>query len=172
MTTELASAKNNNSQRILGIVQATISIAFFVAIFWFIDTHSQEIAEVAIAFRHGSWLWLIAALLIESVYFYFASWYFQTTLALAGIALSRMTVLQNFLASQAVGVVTPTEFIAVQGLFVNQARLQNLSRSQAWVGVILAQASELYSFALLIIFAAIFLVSSHSLARYETISFI
>jgi uncharacterized protein (TIRG00374 family) len=152
---------------LLTVLRALIAIMLIGALAWFIHGHREELSGVATAMRHGDWLWLVGALVTQSLYYLLASFYFSRVMRIVGIGLSPRSIAPILLGAEALSTVAPSEFLAGQTLFLFAARQRHLSATRMVLGTLLSQLSDLFSFIAVLVCGLALLVAHNHLEASE-----
>lgn len=133
-------------------------------VIWLLLAHATELRHVLEACAQARPGWLAVAVLLQVAYQFAYAGIYQTAMAAfdVRIPLPRMTAV--FLGALALNFVAPGSGNA---LFVTEASRRGLSASRAAAGAVLVRVVDFATFALLVIYALIYLAVRHDLYAYE-----
>lgn len=147
-----------------------LGIAFLAFLGWFVYAQRAEIANVSHALITGYWPWLILAVALEGVYLIANARYYQVALEIMGIKFTLARTLALRLTAEILSVLTASEFLTTQAVFLYNAREHELSRSRTAFGILTAQLAELSTFLILLLPTLLALVHLHRARDYEIIA--
>lgn len=149
------------------VIGDLIGIGLLAFLAWFIYTQRAELGSVASAVMVGDWPWLFVAGFIEVIYLLTNARYYQAALQALDVDFPLIRTVAIRLTAEILSVLTASEFLTTQAVFLYNARQQEHSRSRTAFGILIAQLAELATFFLILGPAVLILVWSHHLHGYE-----
>jgi phosphatidylglycerol lysyltransferase len=141
-----------------------------VAFVWIVVTRFTEIEKLAATLSQGQWEWVLAAAIIQVIYFVvFAASYWSAFDAVE--VKSRLRdLLPVVFGSLFVNVVAPAGGTTGVALFVDDARRRGESPARATAGTLLQLIADFSAFTLLLVTGLVYLFIQHDLKVYEIIA--
>jgi len=138
-----------------------------IAFLWLIVTHFAQIEALAATLARGDWRWLLAAALLQILYYLVFTSSYRSALATAGVRSTLRDLLPVTLAALFVNVVTPAGGITGAALYVDDATRRGQSPSRTAAGLLLQLAADYTAFAIILIAGLAYLFRRHDLQAYE-----
>ncbi len=139
-----------------------------VAFIWVVVSRLTEIEALARAFLQARWEWLLAAGLIQGLYFLVFAAVYQSAFDTVGVRARIRHLLPVVFASIAVSVATRGIGGAV--LFVDDASRRGESPGRTAVGMLLSLIADLTAFMLVLVPGVVVLLVFHALEPYEVVA--
>jgi len=143
-----------------------LTIAGFM---WLAIRRYHEIAKLAEILRTGQWQWVIAAVLLQILYYIIYALTYQAAFYTVGLSWSLRRTLPVLFGSLLVNVITPSAGMAGTALFVDDAQKHGESPARAAAGTLLVLVSELGTFGIILITGIAYLLHRGDLHAYQII---
>lgn len=141
-----------------------------IAFVWAVVSRLTEIEHLARTLAEGRWSWVLAAVLLQAVYYLTYAGVYQAAFAAVGIRRRVRDLLPAVFAALAVNVAAPTGGASGAALFVDDAVRQGESGPRAAASTLLALIADLAAFVLILVIGLGYLFTHHDLRPYEVIS--
>jgi phosphatidylglycerol lysyltransferase len=138
-----------------------------VAFSWYVIDHISALKELAHTLQQGMWQWIVAAAVVQVIYYLALSATYQSALATVGVPSKLQSLVPFTLGAVFANTVVPAGGAAGAALYVDDAGRRGYSRTQASMGVLLQIATDFGSFCLILIVGMIWLAREHALRWYE-----
>src|SRR5262245_37579057 len=113
-----------------------------IGFFWVIFTRLPQIRELVRTLAQGSWQWILAAVVFQSLYFVFFTLSYQAAFATVGLPSRFLDLLGVTFGSYFVNVVAPTGGASGAALFVDDAARRGQPPARAATGLVLQLAGD------------------------------
>lgn len=134
---------------------------------WLTVARLTEIEKLAATLAQGQWQWILAAVLLQILYYLVFSAVYQSAFATVDVQSKVRDLLPVTFASIFVNVVAPSGGASGAALFVDDAARRGQSAARAAVGTILVLIADFSSFTLILLAGLTVLFLRHNLAFYE-----
>jgi len=142
-------------------------IIFFV---WLVVTRFTEIEKLALTLAHGKWEWVLAAVLVQALYFSVFAGSYWAAFSTVEVKSRWIDLLPVVFGSLFVNVVVPTGGASGAALFADDAARRGQSTSRAATGLLLQLITDFTAFALILVVGMAYLFTQHDLKTYEIIT--
>ncbi len=140
-----------------------------VAFLWFVVNRLTEIEALSRAFLQARWEWLLAAGVIQGLYFLMFAAVHQSAFDTVGVRAGVRQLLPIIFAATAVNVTVPAG-VGGGALFLDDAARRGESPGRAGVGMLLALVADLTAFVIVLVPGMAVLIVLHALEPYEVIA--
>jgi phosphatidylglycerol lysyltransferase len=140
-----------------------------VAFVWLLISHFTEVKKLAETLAQGQWQWVLAAAVLQVIYYLTFTATYQSAFYALGIKRKVWELVPVTLGSLFVNVVTPTASTAGAALFVDDAARHGHSPARAATATLLQLVADFSAFLLVLITGMIILFVYHDLQTYEII---
>jgi phosphatidylglycerol lysyltransferase len=137
---------------------------------WLVVTRFTEIEKLAITFAHGKWEWVLAAFVVQILYFCVFTLSYGAAFSTVEVKSRWIDLLPVVFGSLFVNVIVPTGGASGAALFADDAARRGESSSRAATGLLLQLITDFTAFALVLVVGMFYLFSQHDLKAYETIT--
>jgi phosphatidylglycerol lysyltransferase len=137
---------------------------------WLAVAKQTEIEKLADTLGQGQWPWILAAVLLQILYYLVFSAVYQSAFATVGVNSKVRDLLPVTFASIFVNVVAPSGGATGAALFVDDAGRRGQSAARATVGTILVLIADFSAFTLILLVGLTVLFLRHDLAFYEVVA--
>jgi phosphatidylglycerol lysyltransferase len=141
-----------------------------IAFVWVVVTRFTEIEKVATTVAQGQWQWVLAAALLQVLYFTTYAAMYQSAFHTVEVTSRVRDLLPVVLAAVFVNTATPTSGAGGAALFVDDAARRGQSAARAIAGTLLVMVADYSTFAVVMIVGLIHLLLVHDLKAYETVT--
>jgi phosphatidylglycerol lysyltransferase len=141
-----------------------------IAFGWVIISRFSEIEKLATTLSQGRWQWVLAALLLQVLFFICNTWVYLNAFSVVGIKSRFRDMLPLTLAAVFVNSTAPSGGTGGIVLFVDDAKRHGQSAAQAAAGVLLVNIATFGSFLLILTVGFIILLVRHDLQTYELLT--
>jgi glycosyltransferase 2 family protein len=135
-----------------------------VACVWVLVGRWTEFEEVARTVADGQWEWVLAAALLQGVFYVLYAALYHCALETVGVMSRVRDLLPLWFVSLFINVAAPTTGAAV---FVNDATRRGQSGARAAAGIILVRVADLGSFLIVLLVGLTYLFLRYDLRPYE-----
>lgn len=150
--------------------RAWILRVLVVALIWVVVSRLTEIEALARAFLQARWGWLLAAVVVQGLYFLVFAAVYQSAFDTVGVRARIRHVLPVIFAAFVVNVTMPAAGFGGAALFVDDAARRGESPGRAGVGMLLSLVADLTAFVLILAPGMAVLLVAHALEPYEVIA--
>jgi phosphatidylglycerol lysyltransferase len=140
-----------------------------IAFVWVVVTRLTEIEKLANTLAQGKWEWVLAAVLVQAVYFIVFTGSYQAAFSTVEVKSRLRDLLPVLFGSLFVNVVVPVG-VGGAALFVDDAARRGESSARATAGLFVQLIADYAAFALILISGMIYLLVQHDLKPYEIIT--
>lgn len=137
---------------------------------WFTVVHLADAQRVLAVLRQGRWVWTLAAVGVQGLYFLVFTAVYRSAFDTVGVASRLRELVPVVFASIAVNVTTPAAGFGGATLFVDDAARRGQSPGKAAAGLLLALVADLAAFLLLLVAGLAVLFVHHDLRLYEILA--
>jgi uncharacterized protein (TIRG00374 family) len=137
---------------------------------WLALSKLTEIEKLAETLAQGQWQWILAAVLLQMLYWMVFTGVYQAAFATVNVAARFRDLLPVTFASIFVTVVAPSGGASGAALFVDDAARRGQSKARAAVGTILVMIADFSAFTLIMLVGLIVLFLRHDLTLYEVVA--
>jgi phosphatidylglycerol lysyltransferase len=137
---------------------------------WVVVTRFTEIEKLALTLAHGKWEWVLAAVLVQAVYFSVFTGSYWTAFATVEVKSRWIDLLPVLFGSLFVNVVLPVGGAGGAALFVDDAARRGQSSSRTTTGLLLQLIADYTAFSLILATGMVFLFTQHDLKTYEIVT--
>lgn len=137
---------------------------------WLVFSRFNEIEKLAKTLAQGQWQWVLAAALLQVVYYIVYAALYHSAFYTVEIKSRVQDLIPVTLGSLFVNVVAPTGGVGGAALFIDDAVRRGQSAARATAGTVLVMATEYSTFALVLVIGLTYLFFQHALTLYEMIS--
>lgn len=138
-----------------------------IAFIWVVIGRLNEISKLAQTLSQGRWEWVLAAALLQVIYYVVFTASYQSAFSTVEVKSRLRKLLPVMFASIFVNVAAPTGGTGGAALFVDDAARRGESASRAAAGMLLMLAADFTAFLALLIPGIIDLSIHHELQAYE-----
>jgi uncharacterized protein (TIRG00374 family) len=138
-----------------------------IVFLWVVISHFAEIRNLAEILVQGKWQWVLAAALLQIVYYLMFTAMYQSAFDAAGVCSRLGDLLPVTFASIFVNVAAPLAGASGVALFVDDAAQRGQSAARASTGTILVLVTDYSAFLLIFVAGLINLSRRHALKGYE-----
>jgi phosphatidylglycerol lysyltransferase len=138
-----------------------------VAFLWVVVTRFTEIERLVETLAQGQWQWILAAALLQVVYYIVYAALYQTAFYTVEVESRVRDLLPVTMGSIFVNVVAPSGGASAAALFVDNAARRGQSAARATAGTLLVLVADFIAFSLVLIIGLIYLFLQHNLKAYE-----
>jgi phosphatidylglycerol lysyltransferase len=138
-----------------------------VAFLWVVVTRFTEIEKLVETLVQGQWQWVLAAALLQIIYYIVFSALYQAAFYTVEVKSRVRDLLPVTLGSIFIHVVAPSGGASGVALFVDDAVRRGQSAGRATAGTLLVQVADFATFTLVLIVGLAYLYSQHDLKAYE-----
>jgi len=140
-----------------------------VAFVWFVFSHFTEVKKLADTLSQGQWQWVLAAAVLQVVYYLTFTSTYQAAFYALGIKRKVWELVPVALGSLFVNVVAPTASTAGAALFVDDAARRGHSPARAATATLLQLIADYTAFLMILATGMTVLFIYHDLQTYEII---
>jgi uncharacterized membrane protein YbhN (UPF0104 family) len=140
-----------------------------VAFVWLVVSHFTEIQQLVKTLAGGQWQWILAAALLQVVYYMAYTTLYQSAFTTVEVESRLYDLLLVMFASLFVNVVAPSGGASGAALFVDDATRRGQSEAAAAAVTVLVLVADFVAFTLVLIAGLIYLFLQHDLAAYEVV---
>src|SRR5262245_4679598 len=140
-----------------------------LAFIWLAVSRFTEIEKLAKTLAQGQWQWVLAALVLQILYYVVYTQLYQTAFTTVEVQSRLWELLPVTFGSIFVNVVAPSGGASGAALFVDDAARRGQSSARTTAGTLLVLIADLGAFTLILLIGLIFLFSQHDLKFYEII---
>lgn len=126
-----------------------------------------EIEHLVATLRQGLWPWVLAAALLQGMYYAAYAALFQAAFTVVGVDGRGRDLLPVLLASLLINTLAPSGGTAGSALFVDDAARRGQSPARALAGTLLVRVADACAFAAVLIVGLVHLFLRHHLHPYE-----
>jgi len=137
---------------------------------WLAVAKLTEIEKLAETLTQGQWPWILAAMLLQFLYYLVFSTVYQSAFITVDVSSKIRDLLPVTFASIFVNVVAPSGGASGAALFVDDAARRGQSAARAAVGTILVLIADFSAFTLILLVGLTILFLEHDLAFYEVVA--
>jgi len=141
-----------------------------IAFLWVVVTRFTEIEKLATTLSQGKWEWVLAAALVQGVYFLVFSASYQAAFSTVEVKSRVRDLLPVVFGSLFVNVVVPAGGAGGAALFVDDAARRGQPSSRAATGLLLQLITDFTAFTLILVIGMFYLFTQHDLKTYEVIT--
>jgi uncharacterized protein (TIRG00374 family) len=141
-----------------------------IAFVWFIVTRQTEIKNLIHVLSQGQWQWILAAVLLQILFFVFYALTIQSSYFAVETQGRFLEILPLIVISVFVNTVTPSAGTAGIALFARDAKRRGKSGVKATSANLLATVIEYSAFLLILVVGMVHLFIQHDLEIYEIIA--
>ncbi len=138
-----------------------------IAFVWLVVSRFTEIEKVAKTLMTGKWEWVLAAALLQVLYYIVYTALYQSGFDLVGVRSRLRELIPVTFASIFVNVAAPVGGTSGMALFIDDARRRGQSTTRAAVGTLLTLIADFSGFLLVLIIGLVFLFNQHDVKPYE-----
>ena len=138
-----------------------------VAFLWVVISRFTEIEKLTQTLIQGQWQWVLAAALLQVVYYVVFSALYQASFHAVEVESRVRDLVPVTLSSIFVHVAAPSGGASGVALFVDDAVRRGQSAARATAGILLVQIADFATFTLVLIVGLAYLYSRHDLTIYE-----
>jgi phosphatidylglycerol lysyltransferase len=147
------------------ILLGVLAIAFI----WLVVSHYTEVKKLADTLAQGQWQWILAAAVLQVIYYLTFAATYQAAFYALGIKRKVLELVPVTLGSLFVNVVTPTASTAGAALFVDDAARHGHSPARAATATLLQLVADFTSFLLVLATGMVVLFFYHDLQMHEIV---
>lgn len=147
-----------------------IFLGLTILLGWVVVSHFAEIKQLMTTLNQGQWTWLLAAALVQMVYFIASASSYKAAFHTVGIQTRTRDLIPVTLGSLFINVVVPAGGAGGAALFTEDLSRRGKSAASAAAGVLLQTISDFSAFVLVLIPGMVFLFIEHELKAYEIIA--
>jgi len=136
---------------------------------WVVVSRFTEIEKLAGTLAQGQWEWVLAAALLQVVYYLAYTGLYQSAFYTVEVESRLRDLLPVMFASLFVNVAAPAGGAGGMALFVDDAVGRGQSAARATAGTVLVLVADFSAFTLVLIVGLIYLFLEHDLKAYEVI---
>ena len=140
-----------------------------VAFIWLVVSHFTEVKKLAETLSQGQWQWVLAAAVLQVVYYLTFTATYQAAFYALGIKRKVWELVPVALGSLFINVVTPSASTAGAALFVDDAARRGHSPARAATATLLQLVADFSAFLLVLATGMTVLFIYHDLQAYEII---
>ncbi len=137
---------------------------------WVVVTRFTEIEKLALTLAHGKWEWVLAAVLVQALYFSAFAGSYWTAFSTVEVKSRWIDLLPVLFGSLFVNVVVPVGGAGGAALFVDDAARRGQSSSRATTGLLLQLIADYTAFSLILAIGMAYLFKQHDLKTYEIVT--
>jgi phosphatidylglycerol lysyltransferase len=137
---------------------------------WLVVTRFTEIEKLALTLAHGKWEWVLAAVIVQVLYFSVFAGSYWAAFSTVEVKSRWIDLLPVVFGSLFVNVVVPTGGASGAALFADDAARRGESSSRAATGLLLQLITDFAAFALILLVGMVYLFTQHDLKGYEIIT--
>lgn len=138
-----------------------------IAFVWIVVSRFAQIEKLAQTLSQGTWTWVLAAALLQVVYYGVYSALYQAAFRTVDVSSRWRDLLPLVFVSIFVNVAAPTGGASGAALFVDDAAQRGQSAARTAIGTLLVLLADFGAFALVLVVGMIYLFSQHDLQVYE-----
>lgn len=138
-----------------------------IAFVWVVVSRFTEIEKLAQTLAQGQWQWVLAAALLQVIYYTTFTALYQSAFYTVEVESRVNELLPVMFASIFVNVAAPTGGASGAALFVDDATRRGQSAARAAAGTVLALVANFGAFTPVLIVGLVYLFLHHDLAAYE-----
>jgi phosphatidylglycerol lysyltransferase len=142
----------------------------FIAFVWLIVSRINQVQKLAQTLEQGQWQWVLAAALLQVIYYLAFVGTYQAAFYTLGIRRKLFELVPVTLGSLFVNVVTPTASAAGAALFVDDAARAGHSPARATTATLLQLVADYTAFLMVLVVGITVLFIKHDLQVYEILS--
>lgn len=142
-------------------------VIFFL---WVFVTRFTEIEKLATTLSQGKWEWVLAAILVQAIYFIAFTASYQAAFETVELKSRLYDLLPVLFGSLFVNVVVPAGGAGGAALFIDDAARRGQSSSRVSTGLLLQLIADYTAFTFLLIVGMIYLFIQHDLKSYEIVT--
>jgi phosphatidylglycerol lysyltransferase len=139
----------------------------FIAFVWLVISQFNEVEKLARTLAQGQWQWVLAAGVLQILYYLAFAGTYQAAFYVLGIRRKLLELVPVTLGSLFVNVVTPTASTAGAALFVDDATRRGHSPARSATAALLQLVVDYTAFLLILIIGMTLLFIWHDLQPYE-----
>jgi uncharacterized membrane protein YbhN (UPF0104 family) len=140
-----------------------------IAFVWVVVSRFTEIEKLVETLAQGQWEWVLAAALLQVVYYIVFTGLYQSAFYTVEVESRVSELLPVMFASIFVNVAAPTGGASGAALFVDDAARRGQSAVRAAAGMVLVLAADFGAFTLVLIVGLVYLFLYHDLKSYEIV---
>jgi uncharacterized protein (TIRG00374 family) len=140
-----------------------------IAFVWVVISRFTEIEKLIETLAQGQWEWVLAAALLQVVYYIVFTGLYQSAFYTVEVESQVRELLPVMFASIFVNVAAPTGGASGAALFVDDAARRGQSAARAAAGTVLVLAANFSAFTLVLIVGLVYLFLHHNLQTYEIV---
>ena len=140
-----------------------------VAFVWLVVSHFTEVKKLANTLAQGQWQWVLAAALLQVIYYLTFSATYQSAFYALGIKRKVLELVPVTLGSLFINVVAPTASTAGAALFVDDAARRGHSPARAATATMLQLVADYSAFLMVLAAGMTILFIDHDLQTYEIV---
>jgi len=140
-----------------------------IAFIWLVAGHFTEVKKLADTLAQGQWQWVLAAAVLQVIYYLTFTTSYQAAFYALGIKRKVRELVPVALGSLFVNVVAPTASTAGAALFVDDAARRGHSPTRAATAILLQLVADYSALLLVLVAGMAVLFAYHDLQTYEII---
>lgn len=137
---------------------------------WVVVTRFTEIEKLALTLAQGKWEWVLAAVLVQALYFSVFTASYWAAFSTVEVKSRWLDLLPVLFGSLFVNVVLPVGGAGGAALFADDAARRGQSPSRATTGLLLQLIADYTAFSLILAIGMVYLFTQHDLKTYEIIT--
>lgn len=141
-----------------------------IAFIWLIVSRHSEVENLLQALTQGDWLWVLAAALVQIIYYGIRSMLYQSAFDSVDVKSHWLALLPITFTSLFLNVAAPSAGASGAALFVDDAARRGQSPGAATVGTLLVLIADFSAFLVVLSAGIAYLFSVNDLQAYEVIS--
>jgi phosphatidylglycerol lysyltransferase len=141
-----------------------------IVFLWVVVSRFTEIQKLAVTLSQGKWEWVLAAVLVQMVYFAVFTGSYQAAFSTVEIKSRLRDLLPVLFGSLFVNVVVPAGGAGGAALFVDDATRRGQSSSRTTTGLLLQLIADYTAFTLILVIGMFYLFAQHDLKTYEMVT--
>lgn len=152
------------------MIRRGLLVLLVIGFIWLAAVKLTEIEKLADTLAQGKIHWILAAVLLQVLYYLLYSGVYQSAFATVDVPSKLRELLPVTFASIFVNVVAPSGGASGAALFVDDAARRGQSAARAAVGTILVLIADFGAFTLILLVGLAVLFISHDLALYQVVA--
>jgi phosphatidylglycerol lysyltransferase len=140
-----------------------------IAFVWLVISRFTEIQKLADILSQGQWQWILAAAVLQALYFVMYAALYQAAFHTVEVESRVGELIPVLLSSWFVNVVAPSGGASAAALFMDDAARRGQSPTRAAAGALLVLVADFGSFLLLLAIGLVYLFMQHSLQFYHIV---
>lgn len=147
-----------------------ILLVLTVLFLWAVVSRFTQLKQLENTLAQGQWSWVLAAILLQMVYYTVFAGSYQAAFYTVGIKTRTRDLIPVTLGSLFVNVVVPAGGAGGVALFADDLSRRGKSAARAAAGVLLQLIADWASFTIILIFGLAYLFIEHDLKSYEIVA--